>query len=210
MTNKKQIGILGGTFNPIHIGHLILAEWVLDALSLDEVWFIPTGCSYLKDSAEVLPGEERLRMTELAVTEHPFFRSIDLEVKREGYTYSYETLEQLKQLYPGNSFFFIVGADCLFSIESWRNPQRIFDACTLVAAVREEISLADMGKKKKELEQKFEAEIILVPFVSMSVSSTEIRRRIRKGLSVRYLVPDKVLNYINEKGFYREKKRIAA
>ncbi|WP_276949026.1 nicotinate-nucleotide adenylyltransferase [Acetatifactor muris] len=205
MINEKQIGILGGTFNPIHIGHLILAEWVLDALALDEVWFMPTGCPYLKDSAEVLPGRERLRMTELAVADHPLFRSSDLEVKREGHTYSYETLEQLKQLYPRNRFFFIVGADCLFSIENWKNPQRIFDACILAAAVRDEISPAEMEKKKYELEQKFKAEIMLVPFVSMSVSSTEIRRRIAGGFSVKYLVPDKVLNYINEKGFYREK-----
>lgn len=200
----RRIGILGGTFNPVHIGHMLLAEWVWDTLALDEVWFMPTGCSYLKTNADILPGRERLRMTELATQDHPFFRSVDLEVVREGYTYSYETLEQLKRQYPQNEFFFIVGADCLFGIENWKNPRRIFDACTLAAAVRAETGMEDMERKKAELELKFGAKIILVPFISMSVSSTEIRRRIEKGLSVRYLVPEKVLHYIDEKGFYRE------
>lgn len=206
-TGMQRIGIMGGTFNPIHTGHLMLAEWVRDELKLDEVWFIPTGSSYMKDSREILPGRERLHMVELAIEGSPFFKCLDIEVVREGRTYSYETLEQLKSVYPEDEFYFIVGADCLFTIESWKNPARILGICTLAAAVRGDVSLKEMEAKKKELERKFcsEQEIKLIPFLQLSISSTEIRRRIFQRRSIRYLVPDRVIAYIEEKGYYREK-----
>lgn len=204
VVDMRRIGIMGGTFDPIHVGHLMLAQWALDALSLDEVWLIPTGMSYMKASRQILPGEERLRMVQLAVMDNDRFRCLDLEVRRTGYTYSYETLEELRDRYPEDAFYFILGADCLFALESWKAPERILGCCTLVAAVRGETDLTEMEAKRKELMQRFrsEREIILLPFISMSLSSTEIRERIRNGKSVRYLVPDRVLEYIREKGFY--------
>lgn len=144
-------------------------------------------------------------MTKLAIAENPSFKAIDWEIEREGNTYSYETLEMLQKQYPNDRFYFIVGADCLFGMENWKNPHRLFKACTLAAAMRNEVSLTAMEEKKLELEQKFDAHIILIPFISMSISSTQIRNRIQEGLSVRYLLPEKVLNHIKEKGFYREK-----
>lgn len=205
----RRIGIMGGTFNPIHIGHLILAEWARDCLDLDEVWFIPTGGSYMKNSFEILPGKERLYMTQLAVRDNPFFKCLDLEILRGGNTYSYETLEELKSLWPEDAFFFLAGADCLFSIEHWKYPERLLNSCTFVAAVRGDAELSEMEKKKKELEQRFcsgEGKIYLLHFVGLSISSTQIRSRIRQGNSVRYLVPDRVISYIEEKEFYREKR----
>lgn len=209
----KRIGIMGGTFNPIHIGHLTLAQWALDGADLDEVWFIPTGISYMKSpqeessSQEVLPSEERLHMTELAIRGNDSFKCLDIEVKREGYTYSYETMEQLKKAYPEDEFFFIAGADCLFAMENWRNPERIFSCATLVASVRGDATMQEMEEKRRYLEQKYQGSIMLLPFLHMSISSTEIRRRVREGRSVRYLVPDSVLAYIKEKEFYREKSK---
>lgn len=204
----RRIGIMGGTFNPIHNGHLMLAEWAMDAVKLDQVWLLPAGMPYMKAGQDILPGRERLRMTELAAADNDRLTCLDMEVRREGYTYSYETVEELRRKYPEYDFFFLVGADCLYTIETWKSPERIFASCTLVAAVRGEASISEMERKKEELEQRFPMEgggIILLPFLQMSISSTQIRERIRKGLSVRYQVPDSVLNYIKEKGLYREK-----
>lgn len=200
----SRIGILGGTFNPIHVGHLLLAEWARSEAGLEEIWFIPTGNSYMKEGREILPGEERLHMVELALQDNPCFKCLDMEIKRGGRSYSCETLTQLKGEHPENEFFFIVGADCLFTIENWKFPEKIFESCTLAAAVRDDSLWNELVIKSKELEKRFHTDIILLPFLRLSVSSTEIRERIREGKSVRYLVPDRTLKYIEEKGYYRE------
>lgn len=198
----KKIGIMGGTFNPIHIGHLTLAERAMDDLCLDEIWLIPTGCSYMKQNTNILPGEERLVMAQLATEDNPRIKCLDIEVKRAGYTYSYETLEQLSELYSDCEFFFIFGADCLFAIENWKYPERIFNHCTVVAAVRNGASLTGMQEKISELETRFRGKIILLPFLNLEISSTELRERIRMGKSVKYLIPDNVIEYISNQGFY--------
>lgn len=201
---NRRIGIMGGTFNPIHMGHLLLAEWVKNEAGLEEIWLVPNGVSYMKESQEVAPAEDRLRMTELAIKRNRSFKCLDLEVKRGGYTYSYETLEELTRAYPGDTFYFILGADCLFTLETWKYPERIFQCCKLIAAVRDDVSLETMTEKKEELEQRYGGEILLLPFVRMSLSSTKIRERIRQGKSVRYMVPDSVLTYIEGKRLYKQ------
>ncbi len=205
-----RIGIMGGTFNPIHIGHLMMAEAAKEALSLDEVWFVPTGFSYMKGSrqaSENMPlPEERLEMTRLAVRDNDRFRCADLEVRRQGATYTYETLEELRETYPEKTFFFLFGADCLYTIENWREPARIFDACELVAAVRQGASTDAMQEKIAQLKERFGARITLLPFRNLEISSTEIRSCVREGRSIRYMTPQPVISYIEEKGFYRKGK----
>lgn len=203
----RRIGILGGTFNPIHYGHLTLGEWARDALELDQVWIIPTGVSYMKDQGEIVSAGDRLQMAELAVCDNAGFQCLDIEIRQKGHTYSYETLERLKAMYPEDELYFIVGADCLFTIETWKNPEQLLQSCILVAAVRENVDLSEMRSKKEDLEKRFHGKVILLPFLKMSLSSTEIRQRIRQGKSVRYLIPEKVLLYIEEKGLYREENR---
>lgn len=202
----RKIGVLGGTFNPIHLGHLMLGEWALDAVGLDQVWIIPTGISYMKDQGEIATAENRLRMASLATESNPHFRCLDIEIRRRERTYSYETMESLHESHPEDMFFFILGADCLFTIETWKNPERIFQSCTVVAAVRDDTALSAMEEKRLALEQRFQGRILLLPFIRISLSSTEIRQRIRNGQSIRYMVPDNVLSYIEEKRLYREER----
>lgn len=204
----KKIGIMGGTFNPIHIGHLTLAERALDDCGLDEIWMIPTGCSYMKQNVNVISGEERLIMAELAAEGNQRIKCLDIEIKRSGYTYSYETLNQLRSLYPDYEFFFIFGADCLFTIENWKYPDKIFEQCTVIVAVRNGSSRTEMEEKIAELKHRFHAKIILLPFLNLEVSSTELRERLRCGKSVKYLIPDKVIAYISGKGFYSQEQEV--
>lgn len=199
-----KIGIMGGTFNPIHIGHLLLAEHAGCECALDEVWFIPTGCSYMKREDSVLSGNARLKMVNLAIEGNCLFKSCDIEVRKSGYTYTYETLLALKKEYPQHSFYFIFGTDCLFTIEKWKEPDIIFDNCTIVAAVRSGASLESMEGKRLELQNKYHADILLLPFLQIDISSTDIRERIAQGKSVQYMVPKAVYEYIMQEHFYEE------
>ncbi len=199
----RKIGIMGGTFNPIHMGHLALGEYVMDELALDEGWYVPTGCSYMKSNIEIVQPMERYEMTRLAVLGNDRMRCMDVEIRREGYTYTYETLEQLTESYPDCSFYFIYGADCLFEMENWRCPERIFARCTIVACTRNGASIEKMQEKIAELEKRYQSRIRLLPFYNLEISSTELRERIASGKSVRYLIPDQVISYIEEKGFYQ-------
>lgn len=200
----SKIGIMGGTFDPIHIAHLMLAEWAADAAGLEQVWLIPTGQSYMKADRSILPGNERLHMVRLAIDGNDRLKCLDLEIKRGGYTYSYETVEELHELYPEHQFYFIEGADCLFTMENWKCPERLLAGCTILAAVRGDVSIQKLEEKRTELLARYGGEIQLMSFLQISISSTEIRRRLSCGESVRYMVPDKVLQYIQHMGLYHE------
>lgn len=199
----KKIGVMGGTFNPIHTGHLLLAQWAMEEAGLDGVIFMPTGNSYMKAADEILAGPERLAMTRLAVSEQDCFLCSDLEVSREGNTYTYETLESLQNMYSHAQLHFIVGADCLFTIGSWYHPEKIFQRCILLAASRNGMPMDRLEEKRQELEAAYGAEILLMAFPNIEISSTDIRERCRRGRSIRYLVPDGVREYIEQHRYYR-------
>ena len=200
----RKIGLMGGTFNPIHMGHLLLAQWAMEEQGLEEVWLIPTGCSYMKlSTADMVSPWERYEMTCLAIDGNPRMKCLDIEIRREGYTYTYETLLELSKEYPDCQFYFIFGADCLYSIENWKQPEVIFKHCNIIAALRGDASIEQMQQKIQELQQRYQASIILLPFLQLEISSTNIRERINKGKSIRYLVSDEVMSYIEEKGFYQ-------
>ncbi len=203
----KKIGIMGGAFDPPHRGHLSLAERVRDALNLDEIWFIPTGKIPHKSTKETAPAKDRLAMTRLAVSENPFFRVDAIEVEREGYSYTYETLETLKKEYPGFAFVLLVGADSLDYMEQWREPERIFAACSVAAVGRKGFSCEEMELKKRELEMRYNGEIILVPMDYVDISSTEIRKRIREERAIDDLVAVSVAEYIQRHKLYQERNK---
>lgn len=204
----KKVGIMGGTFNPIHIGHLILAETARTQFKLDEILFIPSGHSYMKQDILIPPGEIRAEMTSLAIEDNPFFALSLMEIERAGNTYTYETLNKLKKANPDTEYFFILGADSLFALKTWKCPQQIFDACTILAAVRgkdsDSSALDELRAEMIRLQEKYHGKIELLRCGNMEVSSTQIRKQIQNGESVRYLVPDKVIQYIQGKNLYRE------
>lgn len=199
----KKTGIMGGTFNPIHIGHLLLAENAKETFGLDEILFIPSGLSYMKSKAEVAPKNMRLEMTRLAIADNPSFLLSSVEVEREGNSYTCDTLELLRRAEPATDFYFIVGADSLFAMESWKQPEEIFHHCTVLASVREGSNDSELKDKISYLKDKFHADIRLIDMKEMAVSSTDIRDRIRMGKSIRYMVPDKVIAYIQKHHLYQ-------
>ena len=200
----KKTGIMGGTFNPIHFGHLLLAEQTKEAMDLDEVIFIPSGNPYMKNASGVLDKKMRMEMTSLAIEGHPYFHSSSIEVDREGPTYTYETISALRRENPHHDYYFIVGADSLCSMETWKNPEQIFQNCIIAAAVRGDKMDREIHETAKSLAVHYQADIRILPSRCIDLSSTEIRERIKKGKSVRYMLPEKVLDYIYAHQLYQD------
>nr|WP_106581241.1 nicotinate-nucleotide adenylyltransferase [Murinocardiopsis flavida] len=189
------MGIMGGTFDPIHHGHLVAASEVAHFFHLDEVVFVPTGNPWQKDPAHVAPAEDRYLMTVIATAENPQFGVSRAEVDREGPTYTIDTLREMRQVYgPDVDLFFITGADALGAILSWRNVDEFFDLAHFVGCTRPGHRLADPGLP--------EGKVSLVEVPALSISSTECRERVRKGEPIWYLVPDGIVRYINKTGLY--------
>ncbi|MBO6137875.1 MAG: nicotinate-nucleotide adenylyltransferase [Lachnospiraceae bacterium] len=198
----KKTGILGGTFNPIHTGHLILGEQAMDELKLDKVIFMPSGYSYMKAQSDILPGEHRLRMTELAVADNPRFEVSDMEIKREGATHTADTLRELKEHDPEIQIYYIVGADTLFMMEKWIEPEVIFSNCVVLAAIRDDVDQSELKQKAEQLTERFNARIEVLATSCIDISSRMIRRRISRKQSVRYYLPESVRKYIEENELY--------
>lgn len=199
----KKIGIMGGTFNPIHFGHLLLAEQAMEAYDLDEVLFIPSGNPYMKDTEPIVDGIIRGHMTELALKGHPHFRMSSMELDRKGPTYTYETLETLKEENPDCTYYFILGADSLLTMETWKNPKQIFKNCVVIASVRGTRTEDKIRKIATHLIYEYQADVHILPARFIDLSSSEIRQRIANGKSVRYMLPEEVREYIYENGLYR-------
>lgn len=201
----KKTGILGGTFNPIHMAHLIIAEIALEEAKLDEILFIPSGCSYLKDAADILPAKERIHMTGLAIEDNPKFALSTIETDREGNSYTCDTLLELRERYPDQENYLIVGADNLFTMEEWKDPEVIFQNAKILAAVRGGKKRDDMEEKIRELKEKYGADITLLHIKHVDISSSMIREKVARGCSIRYMLPEGVRQYIIKNHFYEAK-----
>lgn len=201
MKNFEKIGIMGGTFDPPHLGHLILAECVIGALELDSVIFIPTGKKVYKGSSAA-SDSDRMNMTAAAVGDNPKFSVSDIEILNSETNYTSETLEKLHKINPEAEFYFIVGADSLDYMDEWHNPQKIFDLCTVAAVRREGFDYAAVRAKADFLKEKYNADIKCVQAPVIEVSSSQIRERVKGGRSIRYLVSEPVRRYIERNNLY--------
>lgn len=201
-----KIGIMGGTFDPIHNGHLMLGVYAYDNFKLDEIWFLPNGKPPHKSGESAV--KDRLEMVKLAIASDNRFRLNTYETEREAYSYSYQTLENFHTMYPEHDFYFIVGADSLFAIESWKEPERIMKACTLLAACRDDKDTEDMNRQIAYLTEKYDVKIELLKTPLMDISSSDIRRMTEYDMEIDSVVPRPVSEYIKSHQLYKKVDRL--
>jgi nicotinate-nucleotide adenylyltransferase len=199
-----KIGIMGGTFDPIHYGHLVTAEAAREKFCLDKVIFVPSGNPPHKRNKEISPGIDRVNMTVLATANNPYFEVSDIELKRDGYTYTVDTLKEFIKMYGENTrFYFITGADAVMEILTWKDVSTILKLCRIVSAYRPGSDINKFRSMVDELERVHRSNIHLIEVPALAISSTEIRKRVKSGITIKYLLPEKVEKYILEKGLYR-------
>lgn len=200
-----KIGILGGTFDPIHNGHLVLGRYAKEMFSLDQIWIMPNGNPPHKESESIeSKTKHRVEMARLAIQEEPGFCLNLYEVERKEVNYSYLTMEHFASEYPEDEFYFIIGADSLFDIEKWRCPERLLKTCVILAAYRDGKSRADMDAKIGYLNEKYQADIRLLAMPEIDISSTEIREEMKDHESIEKMVPKAVYEYIKKHELFKE------
>ncbi len=201
--NSRKIGILGGTFDPIHNAHLLLGEAAREQFALDRIIFIPNNLAHLKNRTEISGTEERYQMCKMAINDNPFFTCSRLAIDKPEGCYTIDTINDLKLMYPGDELYLILGADSIIGIDTWYRAADLLKSCIILTAVREEDDLATLDKKRRELAKVYGADIRLMTFNRIDISSTDIRNRIKIGRSVRYMLPDECIEYICIKGLYK-------
>ncbi len=198
-----RIGIFGGTFDPVHFGHLILAESCREAGMLDQVRFIPAARSPFKPDAEMSPGKARAEMLELATAGVPEFVVDKREIKRDGISYTVETLEALRAEFPEDQLFLLMGADSLADFPKWKEPARILQLANIIAVNRGGESEPSLDHIQSELSPDAASRIQIATMVSVAISSTELRLRAKLGKSIRFQTPRPVERYVETNGLYR-------
>ncbi|OUO19830.1 nicotinate-nucleotide adenylyltransferase [Collinsella sp. An307] len=199
---EYRLGIMGGTFDPIHYGHLVTAEQAREALALDLVLFMPAGSPAFKQDREVTSPEDRYAMTVLATAANPSFYASRFEIDRPGVTYTVDTLKALRSAYPANvHLYFITGADAIIDIVTWHDAAEIASLATLIAATRPGYDIRQAQARIAASGIDFDVRYIQIP--ALAISSTNIRDRVRLGKSVRYLTSESVMGYINKNRLYR-------
>jgi nicotinate-nucleotide adenylyltransferase len=193
----KRLGVMGGTFDPIHYGHLVTAEEALHQFELDEVVFVPTGLPWMKEHEIVSPAEDRYLMTVIATASNPRFSVSRVEVEREGPTYTIDTLRAIKDL-SGADLFFVTGADAVLEIFQWKDRGKLFDLAHFIAATRPGYDIAALEEQAAANEG-----ITAMSIPALAISSTDIRARVARGRPIRYLVPEGVASYVGKAGLYR-------
>ncbi|MDR1192682.1 MAG: nicotinate-nucleotide adenylyltransferase [Peptococcaceae bacterium] len=205
LTGVNRLGLMGGTFDPIHQGHLVTAEAARSGFNLDRVIFVPSGQPPHKSGQQITPKEKRYLMTELATVTNPFFDVSRVEVSKDGYSYSADTVRYFRRsLAAGSEIYFITGADAIMEIISWKNIDELFANCTFIAATRPGVQYRAMLEKlERQLKPAYRDKVIAIEVPAMAISSTDIRRRVAEGRTIKYLLPETVEHYIAKQGLYR-------
>ncbi|MFC1926650.1 nicotinate-nucleotide adenylyltransferase [Chloroflexota bacterium] len=201
---ENRVGILGGTFDPIHSGHLGIADEMMRQLELQEILFIPAGQPWLKGQEVISSGAQRLQMVKLAIASNPCFKVSTIELERPGPSYSIDTILDLRgSLGAGVRLFLILGFDALAGLPQWKEPERLAELCQVVGVGRPSYNEFDLNDLEPLIPGASER-VIMVDMPQIDVSASDIRRRVSRGLSIRHLVPESVEEYILEHGLYQE------
>ena len=199
----KRYGMMGGTFNPIHLAHLYIAYEAKEELNLDKIIFMVAGNPPHTKESKIIDSKYRYTMVQKAIEGYEGFEISDYEIKKNGYSYTYETLQYLKKQDDNVEVFFIAGADSLMAIEKWRNTDLVLNNCTFVAFNRGEYNKSILEEQKYKLEKKYDAKIVILNVTDIDISSSMIRERIANGKRVDFFLPEEVKKYISENKLYR-------
>lgn len=198
----KKYGIFGGSFDPIHYGHLMICEYIKEEMGLDKVIFIPTGNPPHKDLG--VSAEDRYEMVRIAISPNPDFEISDIETTRVNLSYTVDTIRELKKIYKEEKLYFLIGLDSLFQLKTWKKIGDLSQEIEFVVALRPGyIDKEEINREIDFLRDNFGTKINLIKTPLYEISSTDLRERIHQGKSLRYLIPKKVLDYIEESGFYK-------
>ncbi|WP_427339004.1 nicotinate-nucleotide adenylyltransferase [Caloranaerobacter sp. DY30410] len=202
--NLKRIGIMGGTFDPIHIGHLVIAEEIRNEFKLDKIIFIPAGNPPHKDNKKITSARHRYIMTLLATISNPHFEVSTIEIEKKETTYTIDTIKTLRKACNNNvELYFITGADSILELHTWKNIGELLKLCNFIAATRPGFEIAKLERKIQEINNEYGANIYPTIVTALQISSTEIRTRIKEGRTVKYLLPEMVEKYIYKNNLYR-------
>lgn len=199
--NKRKFGIMGGTFDPIHLGHLLTADFVMNALGLEKIIFIPANYPPHKKDLNISKAEHRYIMSVLATSHNPRFEVSDIEIKREGLSYTIDTIKSLLRENPDVEYYFILGADAVAELDKWERFEQLLDLCYFVAATRP--GFAEQVEKAKASFGDLGDKIIWLNTPELNISSTDIRSRVKKGLPIKYIVTSSVESYIHKEELYK-------
>lgn len=194
----RRLGVYGGTFDPIHTGHLVIARGVVEHCALDRLLFVPSARPPHKQGHAIAPPDDRYRMAELAARHDPRLEVSDIEINRPGLSYTVDTLDELQRIYGASiGIYLVLGADSLLEIDTWYASDRVFDLATVVTVPRP-------GNTLTEMDLRWRDRVVAIHLPEIDISSTDIRRRAAQGLPITHLVPEEVAGYIEERGLYRD------
>ncbi|MCK5213558.1 MAG: nicotinate-nucleotide adenylyltransferase [Dehalococcoidia bacterium] len=199
-----RIGLLGGTFDPVHAGHIFVAEEARIRLSLDRVLFIPAGNPWLKVDHKITCAEHRIEMVRLAIAKHEYFTISNVEVERSGPSYTVETLDELRSTVGAHEYYLILGRDSFTELPLWKEPERIVEMCTLVVVPRIGTNLPELEEVASKIHGLYREKVVTLDSPMIGISSSGIRERVADGLPIDYLVPGAVEHYIVAHDLYRE------